>query len=143
MHGPSSQAHLLEIDHPYLPVDLGVAEAAGSADAQFVPSTEKPSDTLDDVPADLRVGTYCVAKAEVLSPTDQEAVEPWTQLGPGCRVSPEQLPRRGTAAPERCHPLGRRPFPLETGSHPWVSRVRERKAAAEKGRGNVRKRGVP
>ena len=29
-------------------------------------------------------------QAEVLSPTDQEAVEPDTQLGPGCRVSPDQ-----------------------------------------------------
>jgi hypothetical protein len=46
MRGPSAQAHLLEIDHPRLPIDLGVAETLGSADAQVVPSTEKPPDTF-------------------------------------------------------------------------------------------------
>jgi hypothetical protein len=37
MHGTSSQAPLVEVDHSHLFVDLGVPEAAGSADAQFVP----------------------------------------------------------------------------------------------------------
>jgi hypothetical protein len=90
MHGPSSQARLPGIDHPHYPENLGVAEPLGSADAQFVPSTEKPSNTFEHVPADRCIGIPCVAKAEVLSPTDQEAVEPETQLGPGCRVSPQQ-----------------------------------------------------
>jgi hypothetical protein len=50
MRGPSAQAHLLEIDHSRLPVDLGVAETLGSSDAQFVPSTQKPPDTVEHVP---------------------------------------------------------------------------------------------
>jgi hypothetical protein len=90
MHGLSSEARLPEIDHSLFPVDLGVAEAMGSVDAQLMPPAEEPSDMLEDVPADRCIGFRCVPKAEVLSPTDQEAVEPDTQLGPGCRVSPDQ-----------------------------------------------------
>jgi hypothetical protein len=50
MHGSSPQAHLVEVDHSCFPVDLGVAEATGSADAQFVPPAEELADTLDHVP---------------------------------------------------------------------------------------------
>jgi hypothetical protein len=47
MRGFSSQARLMEVDHPCIPIDLGVAEATRSADAQLVPSAEELSDTLD------------------------------------------------------------------------------------------------
>jgi hypothetical protein len=90
MRGPSSQARLPGIDYPHFPENLAVAEPTGSAHAQFVPAAEKPSDTLDHVPADRCIGIARIAKAEVRGPSDQKAVEPETQLGPGCRVSPEQ-----------------------------------------------------
>jgi hypothetical protein len=40
MHGPSSQARLVQVDQSHLSVDLGIAEAAGSADAKLVPLPE-------------------------------------------------------------------------------------------------------
>ena len=75
MRGPSSQAHLVEVDHSHLSVDLGVSEAAGSADAKLVPPTEKPSDPFPHMPADRFVGLTCVAEAEVLGPARQKSVE--------------------------------------------------------------------
>jgi hypothetical protein len=90
MRRPSAPAHLLKIDHPHFPIDLGVSESAGSTDAQLVPSAEKPSDPFHHMPADSIIGLTCEAKAEVLSPSPQKAVEAGTELGPGCRVSPEQ-----------------------------------------------------
>jgi hypothetical protein len=62
MHGPSSQARLPGIDYPRFPENLGVAETMGSADTQFVPSTKKPSDTLEDVLADRRIGIPYIAQ---------------------------------------------------------------------------------
>ena len=36
MRGPSCQARLVDVDYSHLLVDLGVPEAAGSADAKLV-----------------------------------------------------------------------------------------------------------
>ena len=90
MHGSSSQAHLMKVDHPCFPIDLGVTEATRSADAQLVPAAEELSDTLDHVPANRCIGLTCEAETEVLGPSQQELVEPGVQFGPWRRVSPEQ-----------------------------------------------------
>src|SRR6476469_2527305 len=90
MHGPSPQARLVEVDHSHLSVDLGVTEAAGSADTKLVSPTEKPPSPFPEMPADSGVGLACVAEAEVLGPAQEKAVEPVPQFGPGGRISTEE-----------------------------------------------------
>ena len=80
----------MNVDHSHLPVNLGVPEAAGSADAKLVPSTKETSSPLPHMPFDGNVGLTRKAKAEVFGPPRQESVEPGLQLRPGCRVSPVQ-----------------------------------------------------
>ena len=86
MHGASSQTRLVDVDYPQLPMDLGVSETTGSADAQFVPPAEKPSDSIPHMPSDGIIGLACEAEPEVLGPARHKSVEPGPQLGPGCRV---------------------------------------------------------
>jgi len=74
MRGPPVQAHLVDIDHSHLSVDLGIPEAAGSADTQLVPSAEEPPDPGSHMPADSVIGLTCMAEAEVPSPSQQESV---------------------------------------------------------------------
>jgi len=76
MRGPPVQARLVEVNHSYLPVDLGVAETAGSANADFVPPAEEPSDPIPHMPADSLIGLDCRAEAEVLGPSRQKSVQP-------------------------------------------------------------------
>ena len=57
-------------------MDLGVAEATGSTDAQLVPPAEKPSDSFFHVPDDGIVSLTRETEAEVLGPSQQEPVEP-------------------------------------------------------------------
>ena len=72
----------MEVDHPCFPIDLGVPEATRSADAQFVPAAEELSDTLDNMPANRCIGLTSEAETEVLSPSQQESVEPGMQFRP-------------------------------------------------------------
>jgi hypothetical protein len=92
MRGPSSQARLVQVDHSYLSVDLGVPEAAGSADTKLVSPTEKPPDPFPEMLADCFVGLACVAEAEVLGPAQEKAVEPVPQFGP-----PNEMSERGVS----------------------------------------------
>src|SRR4051794_21769809 len=90
MHGSPGQARLADVDHSHLPMDLGVPEAAGSADAKLVPPTKETSSPFPYMPADRIIGLTSEAEAEVLGPSRQESVEPDLQLRPGHRVSPVQ-----------------------------------------------------
>jgi hypothetical protein len=56
VHGPSSHANLLEIDHSHRPVDLGVAEPIG-------PLTRQQLGVGDRIEALLHVGIYDVLLA--------------------------------------------------------------------------------
>jgi hypothetical protein len=76
MRGPPVQARLVEVDHSYLSVDLGVAEPAGSADADFVPPAEESPNPFPHMPADSFIGSACIAEAEVLGPSRQKSVKP-------------------------------------------------------------------
>jgi hypothetical protein len=90
MRGPSSQARVVDVDHSHLSMDLGMPEAAGSADAQLVPPAEEPPYSFLHMPADRIIGLTGETEAEVLGPSRQESVEPSSQLGPGRGISPGQ-----------------------------------------------------
>jgi hypothetical protein len=76
MHGASSQTRLMDFDYSQLPMDLSMSETTGSADAQFVPSAEKPSDSIPHMPSDGIIGLACEAEPEVLGPARHKSVEP-------------------------------------------------------------------
>src|SRR4029079_18152814 len=87
MHRSSLQAHLMEVNHTHLAVDLGESEVAGSS-WEFVPTTEKPPYPARNMPPQSRVRPAGVGKPEVLGPSHHEAVQPGSQLWPGRRVAP-------------------------------------------------------
>jgi len=87
MHGTPGQARLADVEDSHLPKDLGVPEAASSADAKLVPPTEETSSPFPHMPADRVIGLTGEAEAEVLGPSRQESVEPDLQLRPRGRIS--------------------------------------------------------
>jgi hypothetical protein len=76
VHERSSRAHLADVEHSHLPVDLGVPQAAGSADAQPELPAEKPSDPFPHMPVDGILGPTREAEIEVLGPSRHKSVQP-------------------------------------------------------------------
>src|SRR5215218_5876432 len=89
MHGASTQAHLMKVEHTRFPVHLGKSKAAGSS-RELVPTSEKPPYPARYMPPKSRIRLGGVAKAEVLGPSQQQTVEPSVQFRPRRRVSPEK-----------------------------------------------------